>query len=72
MLERDVFCGPSMVFTNVYNPQSAVNRKDEYQETVVKMGATLEQTAQLSAESRWKHAFIGAGAVVNKMFHHSL
>jgi UDP-2-acetamido-3-amino-2,3-dideoxy-glucuronate N-acetyltransferase len=40
-LEDDVFCGPSMVFTNVYNPRSAVSRKDEYRDTLVKRGATL-------------------------------
>ena len=40
-LEDDVFCGPSMVFTNVYNPRSAVTRKDEYRDTLVKRGATL-------------------------------
>ena len=67
VLERDVFCGPSMVFTNVYNPRSAVNRKDEYQETVVKMGATLGANCTIVCGiTIGEHAFIGAGAVVNK------
>ena len=50
-LEDDVFCGPSMVFTNVYNPRSAVVRKDEYRRTLVKKGATIGATPRWSAAS---------------------
>ena len=66
-LEDDVFCGPSMVFTNVYNPRSAVSRKDEYRNTVVEKGATLGANCTIVCGSRiGHHAFIGAGAVVNR------
>lgn len=66
-LEDDVFCGPSMVFTNVYNPRSAVTRKDEYRDTLVKQGATLGANSTIiCGTSIGKYAFIGAGAVVNK------
>ena len=66
-LEDDVFCGPSMVFTNVYNPRSAVNRKDEYRDTVVERGATLGANCTIVCGSRiGHHAFVGAGAVVNR------
>jgi len=66
-LEDDVFCGPSMVFTNVYNPRSAVSRKDEYRDTVVMRGATLGANCTIICGSRiGQHAFIGAGAVVNR------
>lgn len=66
-LEDDVFCGPSMVFTNVYNPRSAVTRKDEYQDTLIKQGATLGANSTIVCGSTiGKFAFIGAGAVVNK------
>jgi UDP-2-acetamido-3-amino-2,3-dideoxy-glucuronate N-acetyltransferase len=67
ILEDDVFCGPSMVFTNVYNPRSAVSRKDEYRDTVVMRGATLGANCTIICGSRiGHHAFIGAGAVVNR------
>lgn len=67
ILEDDVFCGPSMVFTNVYNPRSAVNRKDEYRDTVVEQGATLGANCTIVCGTRiGRHAFIGAGAVVNR------
>lgn len=66
-LEDDVFCGPSMVFTNVYNPRSAVSRKDEYRETVVEQGATLGANCTVVCGIRIGHnAFVGAGAVVNR------
>jgi UDP-2-acetamido-3-amino-2,3-dideoxy-glucuronate N-acetyltransferase len=66
-LEDDVFCGPSMVFTNVYNPRSAVSRKDEYRDTVVERGATLGANCTIVCGTRiGHHAFVGAGAVVNR------
>jgi len=66
-LEDDVFCGPSMVFTNVYNPRSAVSRKDEYRNTVVKRGATLGANCTIVCGiSIGEYAFIGAGAVINR------
>jgi len=66
-LENDVFCGPSMVFTNVYNPRSAVSRKDEYRDTWVEQGATLGANCTIVCGTRiGHHAFIGAGAVVNR------
>lgn len=66
-LEDDVFCGPSMVFTNVYNPRSAINRKDEYQTTLVCQGATIGANATVVCGNKiGKYAFIGAGAVVNR------
>jgi len=66
-LEDDVFCGPSMVFTNVYNPRSAVPRKDEYRDTLVKKGATLGANCTVVCGATiGAYAFIGAGAVVNK------
>ncbi len=66
-LEDDVFCGPSMVFTNVYNPRSAVSRKDEYRNTVVDQGATLGANCTIVCGCRiGQHAFVGAGAVVNR------
>ncbi len=66
-LEDDVFCGPSMVFTNVYNPRSAVSRKDEYRDTWVEQGATLGANCTIICGTRiGHHAFIGAGAVVNR------
>ena len=65
-LEDDVFCGPSMVFTNVYNPRSSVSRKDEYLPTVVERGATLGANCTVVCGRRiGRYAFIGAGAVVN-------
>lgn len=65
-LEDDVFCGPSMVFTNVYNPRSAVSRKDEYMDTVVRRGATLGANCTIICGVEiGEYAFVGAGAVVN-------
>ena len=66
-LEDDVFCGPSMVFTNVINPRSHVNRKSEYQQTLVKRGATLGANSTIvCGVTIGEHAFVGAGAVVTK------
>lgn len=66
-LESDVFCGPSMVFTNVYNPRSAITRKDEYRPTLVRQGATLGANCTIVCGSTiGEYAFIGAGAVVNR------
>ncbi|CEG56236.1 acyltransferase [Legionella fallonii] len=66
-LEDDVFCGPSMVFTNVYNPRSAVTRKHEYRDTLVKRGATLGANCTVVCGTTiGEYAFIGAGAVVNE------
>lgn len=66
-LEDDVFCGPSMVFTNVYNPRSLIERKSEYRNTLVKNGATLGANCTIVCGSTiGEYAFVGAGAVVNK------
>ena len=66
-LEDDVFCGPSMVFTNVYNPRSAVSRKDEYRDTLVRTGATLGANCTIVCGiTIGRYAFIGAGSVVNR------
>jgi len=66
-LEDGVFCGPSMVFTNVYNPRSFVERKNEYRNTLVKTGATLGANCTIvCGVSIGKFSFVGAGAVVNK------
>jgi UDP-2-acetamido-3-amino-2,3-dideoxy-glucuronate N-acetyltransferase len=66
-LEDDVFCGPSAVFTNVYNPRSAVVRKDEYRDTLVKRGATLGANCTIvCGVTIGEYAFIAAGAVVNR------
>lgn len=66
-LEDDVFCGPSMVFTNVYNPRSAVTRRDEYRKTLVKKGATLGANSTIVCGTTiGEYAFIAAGAVINK------
>ena len=66
-LEDDVFCSPSMVFTNVYNPRSAITRKHEYRDTWVKKGATLGANCTIvCGVTIGCYAFIGAGAVVNK------
>jgi UDP-2-acetamido-3-amino-2,3-dideoxy-glucuronate N-acetyltransferase len=65
-LEDDVFCGPSMVFTNVYNPRSAVTRKDEYRDTRINRGATLGANCTIvCGVTIGAFAFVGAGAVVN-------
>ena len=64
-LEDDVFCGPSMVFTNVFNPRSSVIRKDEYRRTLIRRGATLGANATVVCGVRvGEYAFVGAGAVV--------
>lgn len=66
-LEDDVFCGPSMVFTNVYNPRSAVSRKDEYRDTLVQKGATLGANSTIvCGVTIGEHAFVGAGTLINK------
>lgn len=66
-LEDDVFCGPSMVFTNVYNPRSEISRKTEYKSTIVKRGATLGANCTIICGiSIGEYAFIGAGAVVSR------
>ncbi len=67
ILEDDVFCGPSMVFTNVSNPRSHVSRKDEFRSTLVKRGATLGANSTIvCGHTIGRYAFIGAGAVVIK------
>lgn len=66
-LEDGVFCGPSMVFTNVYNPRSFVERKAEYRDTLVKTGATLGANCTIvCGVTVGQYAFVGAGAVVNR------
>ena len=66
-LEDDVFCGPSMVFTNVYNPRSAIVRKEELRRTLVRRGATLGANSTIVCGiTVGEYAFIGAGAVVNR------
>jgi len=67
ILEDDVFCGPSMVFTNVVNPRSHVSRKHEYRQTVVRRGATIGANATIIApRTIGRYAFVGAGTVVTK------
>ncbi len=67
VLEEGVFCGPSMVFTNVYNPRSLIERKSEYRDTLVKKGATLGANCTIvCGVTIGEYAFVGAGAVVNK------
>jgi UDP-2-acetamido-3-amino-2,3-dideoxy-glucuronate N-acetyltransferase len=67
ILEDDVFCGPSMVFTNVVNPRSHVSRKDEYRPTLVRRGASIgANTTIVCGNTIGQYAFIGAGAVVTK------
>ena len=67
VLEDDVFCGPSMVFTNVTNPRSHVSRKDEYRPTLVKRGASIGANATVvCGHTIGRYAFIGAGAVVTR------
>lgn len=66
-LEDGVFCGPSMVFTNVYNPRGLIERKDQYRDTLVKRGATLGANCTIvCGVTIGAYAFVGAGAVVNK------
>jgi UDP-2-acetamido-3-amino-2,3-dideoxy-glucuronate N-acetyltransferase len=66
-LEDEVFCGPSMVFTNVHNPRAAVPRKAEYRRTLVKQGATLGANCTIVCGTTiGRYAFVGAGAVVSR------
>ena len=66
-LEDDVFCGPSMVFTNVINPRAEIDRKNEFKSTIVKRGATLGANCTIvCGNTIGQYAFIGAGAVVTK------
>jgi len=66
-IEDDVFCGPSMVFTNVYNPRAAIPRKDEYRQTLVKRGVTIGANASIiCGVILGEYCFIGAGSVVTK------
>lgn len=66
-LEEGVFCGPSMVFTNVYNPRSLIERKSEYRNTLVKRGVTLGANCTIVCGTTiGEFAFVGAGAVINK------
>lgn len=66
-LGEGVFCGPSMVFTNVYNPRSLIERKNEYRDTVVEKGATLGANCTVVCGiTIGEFAFVGAGAVINK------
>jgi UDP-2-acetamido-3-amino-2,3-dideoxy-glucuronate N-acetyltransferase len=67
ILEDDVFCGPSMVFTNVVNPRSHVSRKDEYRRTLVRRGASLgANSTVVCGHTIGRYALVGAGAVVTK------
>jgi UDP-2-acetamido-3-amino-2,3-dideoxy-glucuronate N-acetyltransferase len=66
-MEDGVFCGPSMVFTNVYNPRSLINKKNEYKDTLVKKGATLGANCTIiCGVIIGEYALIGAGALINK------
>jgi UDP-2-acetamido-3-amino-2,3-dideoxy-glucuronate N-acetyltransferase len=66
-IESDVFCGPSMVFTNVYNPRSAIERKSEYRDTHIRQGATLGANCTIVCGVEvGAYSFVGAGAVINK------
>jgi UDP-2-acetamido-3-amino-2,3-dideoxy-glucuronate N-acetyltransferase len=67
VLEDHVFCGPSMVFTNVVNPRSHVSRRHEYQQTLVRTGATLGANSTIvCGHTVGRHSFVGAGAVVTR------
>ena len=67
ILEDDVFCGPSMVFTNVMNPRSHVARKDEYRTTIVRKGASLgANSTVVCGTTIGRYAFVGAGSVVTR------
>lgn len=66
-LEEGVFCGPSMVFTNVHNPRALIERKNEYRNTLIKKGATLGANCTIVCGATiGEYAFVGAGAVINK------
>ena len=66
-IEDDVFCGPSMVFTNVYNPRAFIERKSEFRSTLVKRGVTIGANATVVCGNEiGEYSFIGAGALVNK------
>ena len=66
-IEDDVFCGPSMVFTNVYNPRSFIERKKEFRDTLVKRGATLGANSTIiCGVTIGEFSLVGAGAVINK------
>jgi UDP-2-acetamido-3-amino-2,3-dideoxy-glucuronate N-acetyltransferase len=66
-LEDGVFCGPSMVFTNVYNPRAEVERKDEYRETLIKRGATLGANCTIvCGVTVGEFAFVGAATLINR------
>lgn len=66
-LEEGVFCGPSMVFTNVYNPRSLIERKEQYRDTKVKRGATLGANCTVVCGTTiGEYAFVGAGSLVNR------
>ena len=67
ILEDDIFCGPSMVFTNVFNPRSFISRKKEFRKTLVKKGATIGANVTIiCGNTIGSYAFIGAGSVVTK------
>ncbi|MBR9916575.1 N-acetyltransferase [bacterium] len=67
ILKDDVFCGPSMVFTNVINPRSHVTRKEEYKKTIVEQGASIGANATIVCGNKiGEYAFIGAGSVITK------
>jgi UDP-2-acetamido-3-amino-2,3-dideoxy-glucuronate N-acetyltransferase len=67
VLEEGVFCGPSMVFTNVYNPRALIDRKTEYRDTLVRKGVTLGANCTIvCGVTIGEFAFVGAGAVINK------
>lgn len=69
ILEDDVFCGPSMVFTNVFNPRSFISRKKEFRRTLVRKGATIgANTTIVCGYAIGQYAFVGAGSVVTKDF----
>ena len=66
-LENDVFCGPSMVFTNVHNPRASIERKNEYRRTLVKKGSTIGANATIvCGVTLGEYSFIAAGAVITK------
>ena len=67
ILEEGVFCGPSMVFTNVYNPRSLIERKDQYRDTLVRKGASLGANCTIvCGVTIGAYAFVGAGSVINR------